>query len=118
MSAIFPITVRYRRLILAIALVLAVVLAVGRRLSFSLDLILVNATFLATLLALSLALLAWLRPRSAALQIQPEVRAFSTEPAASQVYMAVGLTFLASLMLGIGHLSYVGPFWCCRSSSS
>ncbi|MEU0156137.1 hypothetical protein [Micromonospora fulviviridis] len=110
LAAIFAVTVRYRRPILAIALVLAVILAVGRRLSPWLDLILGDATFLATLLACSLAALAWRRLQPAALLVKPEVRVFATEPSASQISMAVGFTFLASLLLGTGHLAGEGLF--------
>ena len=108
LTTVFAFTVRYRRLILAIALVLAVVLAVGRRLSTWLDLTLLIATFLAGVLALSLALLALRRPRPAALLVKPEARAFAAKPSAFQISMAVGLTFLASLFLGTGHLAGVG----------
>ena len=113
LAAIFVVTVRCRRPILTIALVLAVVLFVGRWLSDLLDSILGNATILAVMLALSLALLALLRPpRPAALLVKPEVRAFATEPTAFQVYMAVQLMFSASLLLGTDHLGEVvgGPF--------
>ena len=107
LAAIFAVTVRYRRPILTISLVLAVVLALGRRLSFTLDLVLGIATILAGGLALSLALLALCRPRPAALLVRPEVRAFATDPSAFQVYLAVEITFLASLSLGTGHLGEV-----------
>ncbi|MFI2652801.1 hypothetical protein [Micromonospora fulviviridis] len=110
LAKVFAVTVRYRRPILAIALVLAVVLAVGRRLSDWLDLILLNATFLAGVLAFSLAVLAYRRLRPAALLVKPEVRAFATEPSASQIHLAVGFTFLASQFLGTGHLDGVGLF--------
>ncbi|MEV6816749.1 hypothetical protein [Micromonospora sp. NPDC051296] len=97
LAAISAVTARYRRQILTVALVLAVILAVGRRLSDLLDSILDTATLLAGMLAMSLALL---RPRPAGLLVKPEVRAFATEPSMSQVYMAVGFMFLASLLLG------------------
>ncbi|MFG2059163.1 hypothetical protein ACGFI9_34615, partial [Micromonospora sp. NPDC048930] len=48
--------------------------------------------------------------RPAALLVKPEVRAFATEPSASQIYLAVGFTFLASQFLGTGHLDGVGLF--------
>ncbi|MFI1193982.1 hypothetical protein ACH4T9_12085 [Micromonospora sp. NPDC020750] len=115
LATISAVTVRYRRPILTIALVLAVVLAVGRRLSDLLDSILGIATILAGVLALSLALLTLLillSPRPAAFLVRPEVRAFATEPSAVQIYLAVQLTFLASLFLGTDHLGEVvgGPF--------
>ncbi|MFG2053417.1 hypothetical protein ACGFI9_05220 [Micromonospora sp. NPDC048930] len=108
LTTVFAVTVRRRRLILTIALVLAVVLAVGRRPSSRLDLILLNATFLACVLAMLLAVLASRRPRPAALLVKPEVRAFATEPSAFQICMAVGLTFFSSLFLGTGHLAGMG----------
>lgn len=104
LSTIFAVTVRHRRLILTVALALAVALAVGRRLSFLLDMILGGATILVVLLAFPLALLALLRPRPAALLVKPAAQAFATAPSASHVYMAVGYAFLASLILGTGHL--------------
>lgn len=110
LAPIFAVTVRYRRPILGVALVLAVILAVGRRLSPWLDLILGSVAFLATLLACSLAALAWRRPQPAALLVKPEVRAFATEPSASQISMAAGLTFLASLILGTRHPAGEGLF--------
>lgn len=110
LAAIFAVTVRYRRPILAIALVLAVILAVGRRLSPSLDPILGHATFLVGVLACLLAALAWRRSQPAALLIKPEIRAFATEPSASQISLAVGLTFVASLSLGTVHLAGEGLF--------
>jgi hypothetical protein len=61
--------------------------------------ILIYAIFPATLLALSLSLLEWQRPRPATLLIQPSVQAFATAPRWSQVYLAVAFTFLASLTL-------------------
>ncbi|MET7805960.1 hypothetical protein [Micromonospora chersina] len=69
LAAIFAVTVRHRRPILATALVLAVILAVGRQLSTWLDLILGNATFVVGVLACSLAALAWRRPQPAALSV-------------------------------------------------
>lgn len=110
LAAIFAGTVRYRRPILATALVLAVILAVGRRLSTWLDLILGDATFLVGVLACLLAALAWRRPQPAALLVKPEVRAFATEPSAAQISMAVGLMFVASLLLGTRHLAGEGLF--------
>ncbi len=117
LAAFSAVTVRYRRPILTIALVLAVVLAVGRRLSDQLGSILGIATILAGMLALSLAILALLRPRQAVFLVKPEVRAFATEPSAFQVYIAVAYMFLASLPLGArdldeiygGHPSMVLP---------
>ena len=103
-STIFVGTVRHRRLILTVALALAVALPLGRRLSFLLDGILGAATAIVALLAVALGLFAWLRPRPAALLVEPAVRAFATAPSANQVYMTVGFAFLASLMLGTGHL--------------
>lgn len=100
LAALFAITVRYRRLILTLSLVLAVVLARGRRLSDWLDLVLLIATFLVGVLGV----LALRRSRPAALLVKPEVRAFATEPSASQILIAVMLTFLASHFLGTGHL--------------
>ncbi|PZG17050.1 hypothetical protein C1I95_16350 [Micromonospora craterilacus] len=97
LAAISAVTARYRRPILAVALVLAVVLAVSRRLSDLPGSILDTATFLAGILAMLLALL---RPRPAGLLVKPEVRAFATEPSTSQVYLAVGFMFWASLLLG------------------
>ncbi|MFG3604501.1 hypothetical protein [Micromonospora chersina] len=110
LTTVFALTVRHRRLILSISLVLGVVLAWGRRLSDWLDLILLIATVLAGVLAFSLAVLAYRRLRPAALLIEPEVRAFATEPSASQIYQAVGFTLLASQFLGTGHLDGVGLF--------
>ncbi|MEU5528318.1 hypothetical protein ABZ744_15365 [Micromonospora chersina] len=110
LAAIFAVTVRHRRPILATALVLAVILAVGRQLSTWLDLILGNATFVVGVLASALAALAWRRSQPAALSVKPEIRAFATEPSASQISMAVGLMFLASLLLGTGHLAGEGLF--------
>lgn len=107
-STIFAGTVRHRRLILTVALALAVALPLGRRLSFLPDGILGAATALVALLAIALGLFAWLRPRPAALLVKPAVRAFATAPSASQVYMAVGYAFLASLILGTGHLPTPG----------
>ncbi|MFG2054265.1 hypothetical protein ACGFI9_09545 [Micromonospora sp. NPDC048930] len=110
LTTVIAVTVRHRRLILAISLVLAVVLAWGRRLSVWLDLILLIATFLAGVLAFSLGLLGLRRPRPAAFLVKPEVRAFATEPSAFQIFLAVGITFLASQFLGTGHLAGVGLF--------
>ncbi|MFG3576567.1 hypothetical protein [Micromonospora chersina] len=110
LAAIFAVTIHHRRPILAIALVLAVILAVGRQLSTWLDLILGNATFVVGVLACSLAALAWRRSQPAALSVKPEIRAFATEPSASQISLAVGLMFLASLLLGTGHLAGEGLF--------
>ncbi|MFF4893334.1 hypothetical protein [Micromonospora chersina] len=110
LAAIFAVTVRHRRPILGTALVLAVILAVGRRLSPWLDLVLGNATFIVGVLASSLAALAWRRSQPAALLVKPEVRAFATAPSASQIAMAVGLMFVALLSLGTGHLAGEGLF--------
>ncbi|SCF19895.1 hypothetical protein GA0074695_4264 [Micromonospora viridifaciens] len=107
LAAISAVTVRYRRLILTVALVLAVGLAVGRHLSLTLDRILAYATILTGVLVLSLALLTLRRPRPAAFLVKPEVRAFVTEPSAVQIYLTVGLMFLASQFLGTGHLDEV-----------
>lgn len=109
LTTVFAVTVRHRRLILAIALVLAVILALGRRLSDVLDLTLLIATFLASMSAFSLAVLTDRRSRPAALLVKPEVRAFATEPSASQISMAVGFTFMAPQLLGNGYLGeFVG----------
>lgn len=103
LAALFAVTVRYRRLILTLSLVLGVGLAWGRRLSDWLELILLIATFLAGVLSV----LALRRSRPAALLVKPEVRAFATEPGASQILMAVTLMFLASQLLVTGHLGEV-----------
>ena len=109
-SPIFAGTVRHRRLILAVALALAVALSLAHGLSFRLDGILGTATALAGLLAFTLGLSAWLRPRPAALLVEPAARAFATAPSASQVYMAAGYAFLAALLLGTGDLLPPDPF--------
>ncbi|MEU8262499.1 hypothetical protein AB0C02_17935 [Micromonospora sp. NPDC048999] len=103
LAALFAVTVRYRRLILTLSLVLGVGLAWGRRLSDWLELILIIAAFLVGVLgALALG-----RSRPAALLVKPEVRAFATEPGASQILVAVMLTFMASQLLVTGHLGEV-----------
>ncbi|MFU8876359.1 hypothetical protein [Micromonospora sp. SL4-19] len=98
LATISAVTVRYRRPILTVALVLAVGLAAVRQLPPPLGLILAIAPALTGLLLMLLAPLA-LRRRPAAFLVKPEVRAFATEPSAVQIYMAVGLTFLASSQL-------------------
>ncbi|SCG43659.1 hypothetical protein [Micromonospora inositola] len=113
LATISAVMVRYRRPILTVALVLAVVLAVVRQLSPTLGLILAIATSLTGVLVLllALALLALRRPRPAAFLVKPEVRAFATEPSAVQIYLAVGLTFVASsqlLTIGTFHRVSVG----------
>ncbi|MFU8853357.1 hypothetical protein ACNAW0_20560 [Micromonospora sp. SL1-18] len=113
LATISAVTVRYRRPILTVVLVLAVVLAVVRQLSPTLGLILAIAPILTGLLLMLLAPLALQRPRPAAFLVKPEVRAFATEPGAVQIYMAVGLTFLASAQMlntGTGHVVSVGVF--------
>ncbi|GGM48974.1 hypothetical protein GCM10011608_37360 [Micromonospora sonchi] len=112
LAAISAVTVRYRRPILTVALVLAVVLAVGRRLPYPLNSIMSTATLLAVLLALSLAILALLPPRPTAFLVKPESRAFATEPSAFQVYLAAAFIFSASQWLGTTDLGEIvgGPF--------
>ncbi|MFU8855177.1 hypothetical protein ACNAW0_30085 [Micromonospora sp. SL1-18] len=112
LAALFAVTVRYRRLILTLSPVLAVGLAWGRRLSDWLGLILIIAALLVGVLGV----LALGRSRPAALLVKPEVRAFATEPGASQILIAVMLTFSASQLLGlplgevVGGLFMVLPF--------
>ncbi|OKI84558.1 hypothetical protein [Micromonospora sp. CB01531] len=103
LAALFAVTVRHRRLILSLSLVLAVGLAWGRRLSDWLDLILLIATILTAVLGA----LALRRSRPAALLVKPEVRAFATAPSASQILIAVTLTFLTSHLLGTRYLGEV-----------
>lgn len=100
LAALFAVTVRYRRLILALSCALAVGLAWGRRLSGWLELILIIATILVGVLGV----LALGRSRPAALLVKPEVRAFATEPGASQILLAVMITFVAAQLLVTGHL--------------
>ncbi|MEU9510429.1 hypothetical protein AB0D32_29585 [Micromonospora sp. NPDC048170] len=102
LATVFAVTVRYRRPILTISVVLAVVLAAGRRLSPVLDAILVGVSFVAVMVLLLLSLLGLRGRRPAGLLVKPAVPALAVAPNTSYIYLAMGLTFLGSLLLGSG----------------